>query len=546
MKSAMNAVSLPIEKVRRNESPAIPREPDKLSRRDWLVVLGGFVAWAAMLNWMLPLPDVNDFADLGRLCLLMDRQGVLACVNENWGFAHSLSCWLLTKATGNLLISQRLLCAFGGILAVVAAERLMRVVLVVRSRPVRTWTLLGLILNPYMATALLSAHLDIIPIAFCLLGLSMLTSTVPWRHGVAGLLLALTYWFRFHFVLIPLLYPALVMLVHWRDHPWRKAVWAVSGSATAVLVSMTLCNAAHGVPSLSNQKAVFAFLTEDFSWAVDYQLALEHQTYAEILPHVRWGRAFEQLAGQLLSQPAVLLLFVMLAIQGFHAIARWSRPENEHGEASRPRAPWHLLLLCILTALIPFAYLRGLVDRVPLAFVLLAFPLMAAQVRWPWKRLWGQLTVAFVVCCLVPIPSYLAGLQETAKAYELRYKKIAASMPRGVSADRVYCGAWFPNKGDKYWNWSPVVSSGWPARNRAMQREFGILNLPKAHDPDLFQSFDYLILYSRPTETVTSFDPGLLQLGEVTRVGSLQLVAKRPQVAQSKSLGVAAATALRD
>jgi len=336
------------------------------------------------------------------------------------------------------------------------------------------------------------------------------------------------------------------MLVHWRDRPWHKAAWAVSGSAAAVLVSMSLCYAAHGVPSLSNQKAVFAFLTEDFSWAVDYQLALEHRTYAQILPHVRWGRAFEQLAGQLLSQPAVLLLFVMLAIKGLHAIVCWFRPENELAVASRPRTPWHLLLLCILAALLPFAYLRGLVDRVPLAFVLLAFPLMAAQVRWPWKRLWGQLTVAFVVCCLVPVPSYLAELQETAKAYELRYKKIVASMPRGVPAERVYCGAWFPNKGDKYWNWSPVVSSGWPARNRAMQREFGILNLPKAHDPALFQSFDYLILYSRPTEAVTSFDPGLLELGKVTGVGSLQLVAKRPQVAQGFSPGVPAATVWRD
>ncbi len=548
----MSSVSLPMHSpfaagvLRNEETATIARGADRLSHRAWLVVLGVFVAWVALLNWLLPLPDVNDFADLGRLCLLMDRQGWLLCVNENWGFAQSLSCWLLTKVTGNLLISQRLLCALGGVLAIISAERLMRVVLAVQSSRVRCWTLIGLIVNPYMVTALLSAHLDIIPIAFCLLGLSMLTSPVPWKHAVAGLLLAMTYWFRFHFVLIPLLYPALVVIVHCSDRPWRKAGWAVCGSAAAVAVSMALCYAAHGVPSLSNQKAVFAFLTEDFSWAVDYQLALEHRSYDEILPHVRWNRAFQQLIGQLWSQPPVLLLFVMLALHSIQSII-WRKKRDEARErTSSQRAPWHLLLLCILAAILPFAYLRGLVDRVPLAFVLLAFPLVAAQVRWPWKRLWGQLTVAFVVCCLVPLPSYLAELQDTAKAYDLRFKKIAASMPRGVAAERVYCGAWFPNRGDKYWNWSPVVSSGWPARNRAMQQEFGLLDLPKTDDSDMFRDFDFLILCSKPTSDVTTFDPGVLGLGDVTRVGSLQLVAKLPAVARRSLPGGREATALRD
>ena len=47
----------------------------------------------------------------------------------------------------------------------------------------------------------------------------------------AGLILAMTYWFRFHFVLFPGLYAVLLMFMHRGHKPWRHAAWALSGVA---------------------------------------------------------------------------------------------------------------------------------------------------------------------------------------------------------------------------------------------------------------------------------------------------------------------------
>jgi len=494
-------------------------------------VLAVFAVWVGYLNWLLPLPDINDFEGLGRICLLMDRQGWLRCVNDNWGFAQSLSCWLLTKVTGNLLISQRLMCALGGLLAVFASERLMRVVLKVSSRRVRSWTLLGFLLNGYMASALLSTHLDIVPVGLCLLGLSMLAEKRPASQRIAGLALAAATWFRFHFLLFPLLYVAMLAVVHWKNSPWKKAGWGAVGVALGLAVPVALCYAAHGVPMLSNQRLILAMLTPDFSWTVGYQLELDQQSYVELMSQIRWGRVLRTLAWQFTEQPAILILVVMLAVQGALGIHKtWAKRQPEPRRMDRRERvgsflePWYLIALCVMLALLPFAVLRGLADRLPLAFVLITFPILAARVQWPWRRLWGQLAMAVVVCGLLPLPAIHEKLQQDRKAYNIRYKQTVAAMKPDVPVDRVFCSTWLPNRRDKYWLWSPVVYGGWVVRNREMREEFGMIDLASA-DARALDPFDYLITNTKPGTDFESFPPAVQELGAVKRIGAIQVIA---------------------
>lgn len=501
------------------------------SRREWLGVLAVFAGWVGYLNWLLPLPDINDFEGLGRICLLMDRQGWLRCVNDNWGFAQSLSCWFLTKLTGNLLISQRLMCTAGGLLAVFASERLMRVVLKVSSRRVRFWTLLGFLLNGYMASALLSTHLDIVPVGLCLLGFSMLAEKRPTSQLIAGLALAAATWFRFHFLLFPLLYVAILAIVHWKDSPWNKAGWGAVGVALGLATPVALCYAAHGVPTMSNQRLILAMLTPDFSWTVGYQLELDQQSYVELMSQIRWGRVLKTLAWQFTEQPGILILVVMLTVHAALSVRKyWAHSRSQLGRSGGTqtigawREPWFLIALCVMLALLPFAVLRGLADRLPLAFVLLAFPILAARVQWPWKRLWGQLAMAIVVCGLLPLPGLYEKLEQDRKAYNIRYKQTVAAIGPDVTTDRVFCSTWLPNRADKYWLWSPVVYGGWVVRNREMREEFGMIDLASANARTL-ESFDYLITNTKPGTDFESFPPAVLALGPVKRIGAIQVIA---------------------
>ena len=106
------------------------------------------------VNCFLPFPDIVDFFGLGELCLLMDAD-IKYCVNNNWGFAHPLSCWLLTKITGDLLISQRIL---NSLFIMISATLLVRIVRYSRVRlsKASAGCLLLFVSSPWAAEAAVS------------------------------------------------------------------------------------------------------------------------------------------------------------------------------------------------------------------------------------------------------------------------------------------------------------------------------------------------------------------------------------------------------
>ena len=134
------------------------------SCQPWLT---GFICFTVflgliVLNCALPFPDTADFRGVGTICKLMDTD-IRYCVNNNWGFAHPLACWLLTKLTGDLFVSQRLLNALFTMLYILFLTRMVRYAygaLSLRSVGV----ILLFICSPWMVEAAISTHLDIIPI----------------------------------------------------------------------------------------------------------------------------------------------------------------------------------------------------------------------------------------------------------------------------------------------------------------------------------------------------------------------------------------------
>jgi hypothetical protein len=372
--------------------------------------------------------------------------------------------------------------------------------------------------------------LDVIAIALCLLGLSMLTAESPASHAIAALLVTMGYWFRFHFVLFPFIYVALLLIVQGEKSPWRHVAYAVLGVAGGFAVPMTVCYLGHGVLSLPVQKHMLAELSAHCSWAVSYSLALEHRTFRDILGEVLWGRTALRLAEDCAGQPAALVVLLVSVLQAERLLRKISRRRRsvERPGVIMADMPQPLLMVGIVLALVPFAYIRGMTERVAAGFVLMALPVMAPLAQSPRRRWHGALLAACIVCCLLPLPSFLSRLRLVSHGYKAMYDSVTGAMPRDTPAGKVLCASWFPNKRNKYWEWSPVLCGGWPLENAEMRKEFGVIDLSNASDAGVFEKFDYLILRTMPVFDFERFNPQLLKLGEVRDLGwGLLLIAVR-------------------
>ncbi len=87
------------------------------------VVLAINITWA---NWLSPVPWADDFGGLGLTTTLMDRESWKYCISDNWGFAHTALHYLLTKLTGDLWLSSRLICALSLVFLIYLSEKVMR------------------------------------------------------------------------------------------------------------------------------------------------------------------------------------------------------------------------------------------------------------------------------------------------------------------------------------------------------------------------------------------------------------------------------------
>ncbi len=241
--------------------------PQPLRRLDWALLWLLFGAVVLAYNWVAPLPRSMDDFGLGQICELMERRGWTYCVNQNWGFALPLSSYWLTQLTGDLLVSQRIICAAAAGVSLVLVDQIMASLLGVTSRRLRFASIALMLCSPWMLDSLTSTHMDIVSICFVLCGIRCLLVRQPAMHLVGGFVVAMSCWFRFHYLLYVLLYVPLTMVCRLGQQPVRRALWVIAGIVLANLVPRAV-QLAHPEPTTDPYVlSALANLADDFNWS---------------------------------------------------------------------------------------------------------------------------------------------------------------------------------------------------------------------------------------------------------------------------------------
>ena len=490
----------------------------------WLLVLGCLALVATAVNWLLPIPDVNDFRGFGEICLLMERRGLLYCINEGWGFANPLLNYLLTKLTGDLLVSQRALGLLGAVGCLIFADRAMWRLFAV-SRPVRTAFLLAMICTPWMVGSWVNVALDIIPISLTLAAVSMLGARRLSSYFIAGLVASTASWFRFHFAGYAVVFIALVAVHSWGRRPVAKAAITSFGVAVGFAVPVLLTELAFGVPSVTNQKLIVALLMDSFSWSVQFQSTLNAMPFSTILSNIHWTKVivwrFYQLTEWL---PFVLL--IALCIIHLAGLIRQRTPllgrrrflkHLCQSAISLRNEPTVLVMLFIITAISPFLLLRELTLRLESALFLVAFPWLAGVYSLQRQRLGGGLVLAIILIALAGTPTLLYGYLSMHRSFEQMDREVRAVIPASVAMntpEKLVDGITdFPNRHHRYWLWNPVVMGGWPARWKPLGKEFGVIDLASPPTNAVISEIKYLLLATKPQLVFERYDERWLKLG---------------------------------
>jgi hypothetical protein len=454
----------------------------------------------------------------------MERRGLLYCVNDGWGFANPLLNYLLTKLTGDLLVSQRILSLVGATCTVVFADRVMRRLFSVGT-PIRTAFLLAMIISPWMAESLVSVGLDIIPIAFTVAALSMLGAKRLSSYFVAGLVATAGSWFRFHFAAYAAVFIVLVAAHSLGREAWRKAAITALGVAVGMAVPVLMSELAFGVASVSNQKLILALLMDSFSWSVQYQSTLNAVPLSTIVSNIHWLKLMIWRCMQFLEWIPFVLLISLFVVHLTGLIRQ--RPRSDSGGSSFRRF-WRLAVsmrneptvtvaLFILVAMTPFLLLRELTPRLEAAIFLVGFPWLAGVYTLQRHRLGAGLVVAIILVACAGTPATLHSYLSMKRSFEQMDREVRSVIPASVAVnapEKVVDGLTdYPNRHNRYWLWNPVVLGGWPARWVPFRKEFGVLDLAGSPTNCVLPDVEYLLLAGKPRLVFERYDESWLKFG---------------------------------
>jgi hypothetical protein len=480
----------------------------KLKRHHWLAVYVALAVNIAWANWLAPAPWGNDFEGLGLTTTLMDRAGWQYCISDNWGFAHTSLHYLLTRVTGDLWLTSRLICALSLFFLVFFAERVMRCTFDVRSAMVRTTFLLVLAVTPLVTSLALCFYLETVAITLFMAALSMLNTRQPIVHLIGGLLATAGSWFRFHFLIYGALYVVMVYFYQHRDRPKQRAFWSAAGFGLAVLVTAGVCKLATGSWMASNQKAVLAAWTPGFSWEIGYQVRLNYLSYGEIMQHFDWLRMLTAFAKNWLINPQFVVTCSSFFWVGYLVLQHGSMLQNG-APRGVPRGSLALqnplvgIMSCILLAIIPFMIIRGERNyRLSADLLIFAVPWFAgiyahctgnvasrftpcacsghdSRAKSNRHLLLGLLCAALVTVTLLPALhtySFYTGNYQSWQRIDRQLDGILPQEVRARTPEIVLSMFFHPNRANRYWLWRPVVLYGWPLRSEAFRRHFGFIS----------------------------------------------------------------------
>ena len=475
--------------------------PDRCINYSWLVVL--VVIEIIVLNIVLPYPDINDFYELSRICLLMDSD-VTYCVNNNWGFGHPLSCWILTKWTGDILISQRMINTGFTLVFLFSLLSLLSFMNIKMCSNKKAMLLsVFLFTSPWIIDLVLSMHIDIAPIALLFAGIVL---NVKYRDKAAALFLAAilvgsSYWFRFHFLSFALLFPVFSILYRANGgKQWRSLIITISGIIISIALPHFLNHAVYGQFSISNEKFVLAQALGIADWSNEFAQKLEKMTVPEMFKDFNAALFIAKYGYNFLKSgiAAFLLiygvfLFRYIKKNRFQKTAIFTTGSNE----------FVLLLIAAyaIIAVVPFTFIRGFTYRLEAAFVCLMFPLLLwAFTRYPIRKL------RIIIAVLLVIFTYhhLVFWQQfiTNRATLVHYSKvIPENIPVTVlqnNSEEIICCVDYYNPNNKYRLCNPMVFAGWGVRFKPFVENFGFLNLSDPYENSAYLNARYIILPSNP------------------------------------------------
>jgi hypothetical protein len=468
------------------------------SCQPWLT---GFICFTVflgliVLNCALPFPDTADFRGVGAICKLMDTD-IRYCVNNNWGFAHPLACWLLTKLTGDLFVSQRLLNALFTMLYILFLTRMVRYAygaLSLRSVGV----ILLFICSPWMVEAAISTHLDIIPITLIFAAVTLIMQ----RGGLtacaaAGVMAGGAYWFRFHFLPMAVLLPLLVFILGKNRHTAiRSALAATAGVLVAISIPHILSLLAYGAFSVDNGRFVLAEALGTNTWSYESATKVMQMSTADLFTSFN-AKKFVLAYGYHFITSGIfpLLLIAGIAVRDHYRAN--SRTFKAFFSGSDTHRQMMLFVLAAGIAIIPFTLLRGFTYRLEAAFVLCTIPMVVGMISGqPAKTARIVFILAFFCIAVQQVrfwPDFFAHKRDVIAIERIISRKI----PRDVLANRpddVICCVEYYNPFNKYKLCNMIICGGWGVRSKPMIEHFGLLNLLDPFDNKTYQQAAYLIL----------------------------------------------------
>ena len=499
-------------------------EVQSLGWEGWGILTIAFIGLIVGVNTILPIPDINDFAGLGQFCLLMERRGLLHCVNFNWGFANPLLCYLLTSLTGNLLVAQRLLSAVGVLAVLLATGSILRRVAGMQNRWARVAALTALMASYWVVQLSVSTHLDVLPLACVLVAVRLSWRADRWSLIAAGFLAGMSFWFRFHFLIYAVLFPVYVAVALRHGERVRRTVTVVLGLSGALMVVGLMNLAATGSFRGSNASLQFALNLPDFQWSVDYMLQVQRMSFLEVLKQVDVFRMIKHVLALSFSGPIMLFLFLGAATLFGEVRQFLTGRRTIRGGCLDwlTRADLRIALLPIYASipLLLLVPIRGLTLRFEATVLVMSYPWLMAQVvrfRETWR---SGLAVAVVVLAMSSSSDELRSFRSKTKAWKALEAAVDAAVPSAVvrsEPDALLCGvADFQNRESKYWLWNPVVWGGWPTLSTELRDEFGVVELDDAGS--VVQSgARFAMLAKAPRYVFERFDPRLTGRAECLR-----------------------------
>jgi hypothetical protein len=456
-------------------------------------------------NVYFNIPNSSDFPGLMMLLQLMADGGMKYCINTNWGFAHTMSYYLLTEWTGDAHITQRILTGTGALLTVVLLDRF--VVNNLKIPYIKIWKicLTILVASHYFLESIIQPHLDLVALSFVLVGLVSLGKSHSWPVWILiGLMVTISHWFRFHFLTFGLFFPILVFL--WsQQNKWRNLTGSILGVVLGISIPILLTYTLFGVTSLSNQKAVLLEHIGELNLTCVYQDAILNTPYASIWAKFNLASSLRTFYNEIVHYPEllfILLTCITIGIQYFRNYRfKWGAWPND---IQRQAGYMFIVLLSTL----PFIILRGATLRTSIAFLLLLSPIVLPFFVTHARKYAGVLifiAVIFAWRIAINLDFYF----NTDHRYRVALQTVTSVIPKEdltYNSERILATEYLFNPYHPYRKVHTAVYCCWECREPFLKERYGHMDKNTLDKMDLSKQFDYILITDNPLDTLNKFD----------------------------------------